>query len=96
MVSIYRFDGVGQYIEKDEMTLKDVEIGVGDYFIAQFCDQYSSYFFKSKDQAKCQGCYKLKKLEFVCGCKKVAYCTEECMEKDKKFHLKDCKFAEEQ
>lgn len=32
----------------------------------------------------------------MCGCKKVAYCTEECKEKDKKFHIKNCKFAEEQ
>lgn len=34
MVSIYRFDGVGKYIDKENAVLSDLDLGDGDYFIA--------------------------------------------------------------
>lgn len=96
MMTTYKMDGVGKLIDDEKTKVADLNLEEKDYFIAEFCDEYSSYFFKSSDEAKCESCYKYKKLPFVCGCKSVAYCTEECMEKDKRYHMKDCKFAEEQ
>lgn len=46
--------------------------------IAECVDGYNDWFFKSSDESKCEGCFKYKKLPFVCGCKKAAYCTELC------------------
>ena len=48
----------------------------------------------SDSEGKCEGCYSIAELKFSCGCKKVTYCSEECQEKDKRFHLRNCDFAE--
>lgn len=96
MYSQYRFDGLGKLIEEQNISIEDLSLDQNDYFIAEIADEYSSWFLKAPGEAKCEGCYKYKKLPYPCGCKAVAYCTLECQEKDKRYHIKDCKFAEEQ
>ena len=38
----------------------------------------------------CEWCNMKNILRCVCKCKNVKYCNEECMEKDKKFHIEKC------
>ena len=93
MSTTYRFDGKGKLVQNLKATLSDLNMKKDDYFIVEICDQYSDYFFKSGDEAKCQGCYKYKTLPIQCECKVVSYCSESCQEQDKRYHMKDCKYA---
>lgn len=96
LTGTYRLNGIGKKLDDESHKISELELEEGDYFIVESIDQYSDWFFKCADESKCEGCYKYKKLPIVCGCKKVAYCTEMCQEKDKRYHLRDCAFAEEE
>ena len=39
---------------------------------------------------KCEFCTQKKILRIECACKRVRYCTESCLEKDKRWHLPSC------
>lgn len=68
--------GIGKLIENNDTVIDDLDLGEGDYFIAQASDEYGRFFFKADSEDKCEGCSKYTKLPFPCGCKTVAYCTE--------------------
>ncbi len=47
-------------------------------------------------QGHCEWCKQLKdELPVKCICKKVSYCSEKCLKKDKSFHFKNCPRAGE-
>lgn len=39
---------------------------------------------------KCEFCTQRKILKFECACKRVRYCSESCVDKDKRWHLPSC------
>mmetsp|Transcript_23219 Transcript_23219/g.17654 ORF Transcript_23219/g.17654 Transcript_23219/m.17654 type:complete len:183 (+) Transcript_23219:518-1066(+) len=39
---------------------------------------------------KCEFCNQKKILMILCACKRVRYCSDRCLEKDKSFHYNDC------
>lgn len=38
----------------------------------------------------CEWCNKRNQLQVICVCKRVRYCNEECLERDKRFHNPNC------
>lgn len=50
------------------------------------------YIFRDQE-AKCDYCYKVKKIQDDCQCKKVFYCSKQCKNKDKPYHVNVCKVA---
>ena len=52
-----------------------------------------SFKFKKNERiyiGKCEFCTQKKILKVECACKRVKYCTESCLEKDKRWHLPSC------
>ena len=66
----------------------------GDFFVVEIRDKAKRWFLQTETEKKCEGCYDIAELKFPCQCEKVAYCSSECKEKDKRFHLRYCEFAE--
>lgn len=62
----------------------------GDFFVVEAKEKGRRWFLQSDNEKKCEGCYDVTELKFPCRCEKVAYCTEACKDKDKKFHLRAC------
>jgi len=49
--------------------------------------------FNRKEQmiiGQCEHCYNKRTLKAVCACKKVRYCNDHCLEKDRRWHLPHC------
>jgi ubiquitin carboxyl-terminal hydrolase 4/11 len=55
-------------------------------------DQFA-FTFKNGEELKigvCEWCNNKNILKSICKCEKVAYCNDNCMEKDKRFHEDKC------
>ncbi len=57
----------------------------------------TSFAFKYEKQERvfvgtCEWCNTRNQLYYICKCKRVRYCDEACMEKDKRFHMPQCSF----
>ena len=90
-----KIKGVGKLIEDEKVPLNSIGMEDGDYLIVQLAE-HESWFLRSPDEDKCEGCFKMKKLTHPCGCKKVGYCSASCQEKDIQYHSKYCTYIEEQ
>lgn len=66
----------------------------GDFLVVEARDKAKRWFLQTETEKKCEGCYDIAELKFPCQCEKVAYCSQECKDKDKRFHLRYCQFAE--
>lgn len=88
-----KIKGVGKLIDDEHLSLNDIGYEEGDYMIIQ-CAEWEKWFLRSPDEAKCEGCFKIRKIAFVCGCKKVGYCSINCQEKDIQYHSRYCTFME--
>ena len=56
-------------------------------------DDIFAFKYKSNEQlvvGVCEYCNKKNIMRAICKCKNVKYCDEECLEKDKKFHVDKC------
>lgn len=49
MISIYRFEGLGKCIDREEASVADLNMESDEYFIVEVSDEYYSYFFKDPD-----------------------------------------------
>jgi len=65
-------------------------------FVFEFRENKNQPFaFKYKEEkslviGQCEWCNNKNILKYICKCKNVKYCCEECMEKDKRFHSDKC------
>lgn len=82
------------YLDPEKMaTIEDCDILPNQVILADFKETQKNWCIKNPNfpsEAKCEGCYNYKVLNFPCECKKVAYCTEECKKKDENYHLPRC------
>lgn len=55
---------------------------------------YGKWFLQTENDSKCEGCFEFAELKFACKCDKVKYCSQECQEKDKRWHMHRCEYAQ--
>ncbi len=94
--SDYKIKFLGKRLEDEDTKLCDLNLEDGDYFVIEHKQYSRDWYLQADNEGKCEGCYQIRKLPYPCGCKKVAYCTELCKEKDKRYHYNRCPFAEEE
>jgi len=96
----YRIPFKGDYINKDEERLvENAEIADDDYVVLEARDSGKGWNLTGEGAPaidKCEYCNKYDFLPVQCACKKVAYCTEECRFRDKRFHQMRCDKAGEE
>lgn len=95
----YKIPFQGTYMEKfSDKKLEDVNIAESDTMFVEIKEELKGWNYSGPDvpmTEKCDSCMKYSALKYHCACGKVAYCSEECKQKDKKFHLIICSKAEE-
>ena len=94
--SDFKIQFVGKRLDDTDSKLCDLNLEEGDYFVVEFKQMSKDWYLQADNEGKCEGCYQLRELPFPCACKKVAYCTESCKDKDKRYHLSRCPVAEEE
>jgi ubiquitin carboxyl-terminal hydrolase 4/11/15 len=70
------------------MTLKDKTF-VNEYILVEIASSFA-YRFEKQERVvigSCEWCNQKNVLQYICKCKRVRYCDEACMEKDKRFHF---------
>jgi len=78
------------------LRLSHVNFNKKQIIVAEFRDNSSDKFaFKFKIGEKltigtCEWCNSRNILRTICKCKNVKYCNDDCMEKDKRFHIDKC------
>jgi ubiquitin carboxyl-terminal hydrolase 4/11/15 len=89
----------GQSLEpliNSALRLQHVNFNKKQLIVAEFRDsQTDKFVFKFKIGEKlmigvCEWCNSRNILRTICKCKNVKYCNDECMEKDKRFHIDKC------
>lgn len=80
---------VGKKVENWKKKIKELEMDASSYLIIEH-GPGEEYVFRD-EFAKCDYCYKVKKIETHCECKKVFYCSADCRGKDKNYHDNICK-----
>lgn len=89
----------GQSLEpliNSALRLSHVNFNKKQIIVAEFRDNSSDKFaFKFKIGEKltigtCEWCNSRNILRTICKCKNVKYCNDDCMEKDKRFHIDKC------
>jgi hypothetical protein len=73
-----------------QLTLEDKQFV--DEFILVEVGTFHFRYTKEKHLyfGQCEWCNQNNMLKYICKCKRVRYCDEQCMEKDKRFHLPQC------
>lgn len=78
---------IGTNMTVDEKEFKE-EVVFVEYGHPAF-----TYKFEKKERIVvgiCEWCNRRNQLETICVCKRVRYCNNECLEKDKRFHMPNC------
>ena len=64
---------------------------MGEYILAEIVAFNLRYVKEERHQfGQCEWCNEKNILKCNCRCKRVSYCDEKCMEKDKRFHKDKC------
>ncbi|CAK80662.1 unnamed protein product (macronuclear) [Paramecium tetraurelia] len=74
-------------------SIKDIGITETHLIVFEFKTEDQPWCIRNQAvqrEGECQYCHAYKVLQFPCLCQKVAYCQEECKQKDYKSHLSNC------
>jgi len=95
----YQIEFKGNFLEKEkEVKLADAQIAADDYVVLEVKEPGKGWNFHGDGApilSKCEFCNKFGELTVQCSCKKVAYCSEDCKNSDKRFHRSRCDKAGE-
>jgi len=95
----YQIEFKGNFLEKEkEVKLADAQIAADDYVVLEVKEPGKGWNFHGDGApilSKCEFCNKFGELPVQCSCKKVAYCSEDCKNSDKRFHRSRCDKAGE-
>ncbi|CAD8074353.1 unnamed protein product [Paramecium primaurelia] len=89
---VFNFTGSPVQISSD-ITFKSLNLIDKDIIIIEFQQLNRPWCIRHPSvpvEGKCEGCSNITVLNFICVCKKVSYCTEQCKINDERFHLSKC------
>jgi hypothetical protein len=74
------------------MTVDEKEFKDEVVFVEYGHPSFSYQFLKQERVVigQCEWCNRRNQLKTICVCKRVRYCDDECLEKDKRFHTPNC------
>jgi len=81
---------------KSSIRLSEFTFSKGSSIVVEFRpskDDQFAFTFKNGEELKigvCEWCNNKNILKSICKCKKVAYCNDNCLEKDLRFHEDKC------